>query len=100
MRAVKKKKRRDSDASPGNFTWHENEQNPNSVEDESYSSSVLEQQAYFFLADEADLEAPEAEAEWVTFTAKRKTASLIPHITLHPPADLAEPFAEACTNIF
>ncbi len=83
MRAIQKKKRRDSDASPGNFTWHENEQNPNSVEDESYSSSVLEQQAYFFLADEADLEAPEAEAEWVTFTAKRKTRLTHPayHIT-------------------
>ncbi len=74
----------DNDASPGDFTWHEDEQNPISDENESYSSSVLEQQAYFFLADEADLEAPEAEAgKWVTFTEKHKTRLTRPayHIT-------------------
>ena len=72
----------DNDTSPGDFTWHEDEQNPNSDENESYSSSVLEQQAYFFLA-EVDLEDPEAEAEkWVTFTAKHKSISHNAHLLI------------------
>lgn len=65
----------DRDTSSDDFTWNEDEQNPNSDENESYSSSVLEQQAYFFLADEADLEAPEAESKMCHFHGETRDSS-------------------------